>query len=355
MAARTTFPSDAGRCDLRISRDTWIPTDAPPATRARWPAFQARSAGWPDRSIHTGPADRARAGRPRGPKQGRARPRPARPADPRPPDPPTHLSHRKGENRHAGKAGEAREVAGQETAGKMPQFEVHGHELRVDRLIAARREQPVLLPQHRADLVEPGRPQVAESAGERSPATMRRPPPAPPARDGSARGTADANSESSTSPAGVSASSCGSGRASSTTFSGSRASSAQAQFRLVDDLQERFTADHVTGAMRNPQAKAAQPPILLDDPAENPRQNQKRRRIGRCVPCAPIRHTSAASSGSPADRSGGSWLSDRQTAHAAPLWHTPAVCQGNGIADAARGIASPYGQPVAAAFSGGTC
>ena len=54
----------------------------------------------------------------------------------------------------------------------------------------------------------------------------------------------------------------------------------QAEFRLVHDLQERFPADDVTGAMRNPQAKAAQSPILLDDPAKDPRQNEKCRRIG---------------------------------------------------------------------------
>ncbi len=178
------------------------------------------------------------------------------------------------------KAGEAGEIAGQETGGKVPQLEVHGHELRVDRLIAVRREQPVLLPQHRADLVESGRPKLVNPL-----ANDRRRQPA--ASRSLLQREMDSRVEQQTPTANQDVVGRGFGQllrirpGQQHDLLRQHGVSGQAEFRLIDGLQERFAADDVTRTMRNPQAEAAQPPILLDDPTENPRQNKKRRRIGR--------------------------------------------------------------------------
>ncbi len=51
----------------------------------------------------------------------------------------------------------------------------------------------------------------------------------------------------------------------------------------IDNLEERLTGDDVALAVRHSQPETRQSPILLDYPAKNPRQHQKRRRIGRAT------------------------------------------------------------------------
>ena len=173
------------------------------------------------------------------------------------------------------------EIAGQEAGGEVPQLQVRRRELHVSRLVAARRQQQILLAEHHADLVELGR---ADRVNP--PANRRRRQFAgrrfrfqgemdagvkqqPPAADQQIVGRAGRRAL------------CGLGRASRMTFSGSTASSVQAEFRLLDDFQQRLAADHVALAVRHRQAEAGQPPVLLDDPAENAGEDEKRRRIGR--------------------------------------------------------------------------